>query len=130
MNVKKNELYDVFFLRNKFLFENINRLKFKFYPLFYEKINKAFFITYLMTLKLGWYHKYLCRKQFLTDFHLVILNCVYIYETKHTRTFVRSINNSYRNSCYSMYCMDVAISTELNSYFQFQLNFEDDMSSI
>ena len=59
----------------------------------------------------------ICRKQILTDEYLVILNCLSYWssiQNKTPHTFVRSINNSCRNSFYSMYCMDVA-STELSS---------------
>ena len=61
-------------------------------------------------------------RMYLTDQHLVILNCVYYWsiQNKTPITFVRSISNTCNNSFYSMYCMYVA-STELNSYFQFQL---------
>ena len=69
----------------------------------------------------------ICRKQFLTDQNLAILNCAYYWSFIQNNTphkFVRSINNTCHNSFYSMYCMDVA-NTELNSYFQFQLKHSD-----
>ena len=54
----------------------------------------------------------ICRKQFLSIQHLVILNCMYYFSflnKKTPHTFVRSIYNTCRNFFYFMYCMDVAV---------------------